>query len=153
MTFQCKKCKKYFYTDHKTQKFCCKDCYTKWQKGRLAYPNIVGKRGVKPRGFKKTPRDKFGSAQDIEWRKEVFERDNYTCQECGQIGGKLNAHHIKPFKKYPKLRLDLDNGKTLCIECHKKTDTYGWANYWESQIKSKIAEARIEATIVDNKLF
>lgn len=53
-------------------------------------------------------------------RLKVYERDNFKCQNCGQVGGELNAHHIKSFKKYPKLRLDLDNGITLCIGCHKE---------------------------------
>ena len=53
-----------------------------------------------------------------EWRTAVFERDGYTCQNCGQKGGKLNAHHMKPFALYPELRLDVDNGITLCKECH-----------------------------------
>ena len=39
-------------------------------------------------------------------------------------GGKLNADHIKPFSLFPELRFDLNNGRTLCVECHKKTDTY-----------------------------
>lgn len=59
------------------------------------------------------------------WRESVFKRDDFTCQECGQRGGKLNADHIKPFSTHPDLRLDLDNGRTLCVPCHKKTPTYG----------------------------
>ena len=74
-----------------------------------------------------------------QWRQDVFIRDDFTCQKCGQIGKELNVHHKKPFhklleevKKYlPLLDLyagamiytplwDLDNGITLCEKCHKK---------------------------------
>ncbi len=55
-----------------------------------------------------------------EWRISVFKRDNYTCQLCGQWGGKLNAHHDMPLSKAPLFLLDPSNGKTLCIACHKK---------------------------------
>lgn len=60
------------------------------------------------------------------WRKAVFERDHYTCIWCGDDrGGNLQADHIKPFSSYPALRFAIDNGRTLCVPCHKKTDTYG----------------------------
>ena len=59
-----------------------------------------------------------------DWVKKIFTRDNYTCQDCGVVGGKLQAHHIKSYKLYPELRESLENGRTLCVECHKKTDNY-----------------------------
>ncbi|MES2287158.1 MAG: HNH endonuclease [Bacteroidota bacterium] len=67
------------------------------------------------------------------WHRACFERDNYTCIWCGLkfikgITGKVILHvdHIKPFALYPELRFAIDNGRTLCIDCHKKTDTYGY---------------------------
>lgn len=65
------------------------------------------------------------SAKYKEWRESIFVRDNYVCQLCGQRGGKLNADHIKPFALYPELRLEESNGRTLCVPCHRKTNTWG----------------------------
>ena len=70
----------------------------------------------------KSPRPRY---EQTCWRKAVFERDNYTCQICGVRGGKLAADHIKPYAIYKEDRWKLENGRTLCDPCHKKTPTYG----------------------------
>jgi len=54
----------------------------------------------------------------VEWRAQVYSRDKYTCQVCGEVGGKLNAHHIKSWKHFTEERFNLDNGVTLCYSCH-----------------------------------
>lgn len=65
-----------------------------------------------------------------EWRSGVFKRDNYVCVIGGKDhGNKLHADHVKSFAHYPELRFDLSNGRTLCINCHKETENYGWRSY------------------------
>ena len=66
------------------------------------------------------------STEYKEWRKKVFERDNYTCCNCNIRGGFLHADHIKPFCKFIDLRFELENGRTLCVKCHYKI---GWNPY------------------------
>lgn len=64
------------------------------------------------------------------WRRAVLERDKHSCVWCGFKGtvGKndIVADHIKPFILYPELRFAIDNGRALCVPCHKTTDTYGF---------------------------
>lgn len=52
------------------------------------------------------------------WRRAVFKRDKYTCQCCGEIGGKLRGHHILSFAENKEFRYDIKNGITLCNKCH-----------------------------------
>jgi|SRR3990167_1182229 len=59
------------------------------------------------------------------WREAVFARDKFTCQKCGIIGGFLQADHIEPFAYFPELRFEVSNGRTLCVPCHLKTETFG----------------------------
>lgn len=58
-----------------------------------------------------------------EWRKKILARDK-KCVLCGSIK-KLEVDHIKSLALYPHFGLDLENGRVLCYQCHKKTDTYG----------------------------
>lgn len=131
--FYCLECNKKFWRspshiEKGDCKFCSRKCYQKWQIGK--------KKNVK-RDFhkEKNPSWKGGitpinmlirnSNKYKEWRIAVFERDNYTCQECMDKCGNghdvyLEAHHIKPFATYPELRFNIDNGITLCKKCHIK---------------------------------
>lgn len=64
------------------------------------------------------------------WRIAVFQRDRFTCVFCGfkSRGRKpsdIHADHIKSFAYYPELRFAIDNGRTLCIPCHKITENFG----------------------------
>jgi predicted HNH restriction endonuclease len=56
------------------------------------------------------------------WRLSVYQRDGFKCKKCGQKlrkGRNLQAHHIMPWATYPLLRYDVNNGITLCWDCHK----------------------------------
>lgn len=82
------------------------------------------------------------------WRMSIFKRDFFTCQHCGAKNRKgekyiFDADHIYPFSKIlddynitsieeaiscEKL-WDIENGRTLCRDCHKKTETWGMNQY------------------------
>lgn len=88
-------------------------------------PNISGSNHWNWQGGITSEQKRHRNALEYKlWRKAIFNRDNYTCQICGISGVYLQADHIKPFAYYPELRLSIDNGRTLCINCHSNTDTY-----------------------------
>lgn len=82
-----------------------------------------------------------------DWRESVFERDNYTCQECGERGGDLNADHITEFSILVEknnitsveeaLNCDelwsIENGQTLCENCHQEKTRAFMKDYWKNQ--------------------
>ena len=69
------------------------------------------------------------------WRKAIFEKDNFICQKCNQLGGNLIAHHINNFADFPELRFAINNGITFCKECHKKFHKkYGNKNNTKEQL-------------------
>jgi len=52
-----------------------------------------------------------------EWGKKVRSRDNEICQRCGS-NIHVSAHHIIPKANDQSKALDVDNGITLCRNCH-----------------------------------
>lgn len=56
-----------------------------------------------------------------EWRASVLERDNFTCKWCDKWCKKTEIHHIIPIKDDLTKIFDINNGITLCYECHRKT--------------------------------
>ena len=92
---------------------------TEIKKGQHLSPNTEFKPST-PSGISTEVMLIRASSEYVAWRKAVFERDNYTCQNCGRRGGKLEAHHIKSFALYPELRLEVSNGITLCKLYHRK---------------------------------
>ena len=72
-----------------------------------------------------------------EWRFSVYARDNFICRRCGSRGGKrgLEAHHIKNWASNKDLRYDVNNGITLCYNCHKEFHKrYGKCDNSQEQI-------------------
>lgn len=77
-----------------------------------------------------------------EWRLAVFKRDDFICIWCKDTSRNINADHIKAFSvilrenkissieeaEKCKELWDINNGRTLCVECHKTTETYGNSN-------------------------
>lgn len=142
VSYSCLECDKVFF-DYiaRKRKYCSASCRSKYVMRRDGAWHKGIKTGLVPRSaFKKgsggenhwnwkggrgTIRHRLMQQSDYrDWRKAVFERDNYTCQHCGITGVYVQADHIKPWAKYPKLRYRIDNGRTLCVDCHEKTETF-----------------------------
>jgi 5-methylcytosine-specific restriction endonuclease McrA len=95
-------------------RFCSKDClYTylfktnpenhpRWLGGK-SQENQIGR----------------GTLEYQEWRINVWKRDFFTCKKCLKIGKDLNAHHINSWVDNVDDRYSIDNGVTLCGDCHK----------------------------------
>lgn len=80
----------------------------------------------------------------INWRRQVYERDGYSCLCCkDKSGGNLNAHHLDGFNWCVEKRTDVGNGVTLCNKCH--TDfhrVYGYGDNTHEQYDEWIRNKR-----------
>jgi hypothetical protein len=65
------------------------------------------------------------------WRRSVLERDRYMCACCDGADN-LHVHHIRSYIEHQDIRCDIDNGITLCPECHMKFHSrYGKSGFTE----------------------
>ena len=140
-----------WYTHLKTQKLCSRSCarrtdefksnLTKVNTGKISIsrgkprPNRAGvnsnfwRGGVSEKN--RTERQNFErDVGYVQLRRDIFHRDNYTCQVCGdrtKVGHriKIQIDHVKPYLLFPELRMEPNNLRTICVPCHYKTDTYG----------------------------
>ncbi len=131
----CNHCGKPYEPKRLNQKYCSKQCGHSFR-GEV-YPKVHRSCPICSKGFS-GPKNQTYCSPDcrreaynikkgwktsrIEWnslREFIFERDNYTCQDCGKflmdIG--LAAHHIKPL--YKGGINDERNLISLCHKCHK----------------------------------
>lgn len=79
-------------------------------------------------GRKTDGQDRRKDYKYLAWRRKVLKRDNWVCVLCGTTKD-IQADHIKEWGNYPQLRYRVSNGRTLCVQCHRKTPNYGMKAY------------------------
>lgn len=72
--------------------------------------------------------DKRGRVVEQEWREKILEKDNFECKKCGSREH-LQAHHVYSWLNYPKKRLEINNGVTLCRSCHLELHRHNGFSY------------------------
>jgi 5-methylcytosine-specific restriction endonuclease McrA len=107
---KCERCQQEFTTNRGNltrphQRFCSIKCAT-WINGNTPLKKKI-----------------WSSKEARQWRASIRKRDK-VCVRCG-ANKKLHCDHIKPKSLYPEQMFDIDNGRLLCFDCHKKTPTYG----------------------------
>lgn len=76
-----------------------------------------------------------------QWRDAVKKRDGYQCVECCASDVVLHAHHLKSWSRFPNLRFDIDNGKTLCVPCHEKVHGFKFDVYHSHDKRPRARDA------------
>jgi hypothetical protein len=110
-----------------------------WNKGKVC-PQFHGANGGGWKGGVTALYDQIrNSTQMRQWKSDIYTRDKFTCQHCGDNqGGNLNAHHIMAFslilQKHEITSMEqaikceelwnINNGITLCEKCHIKIHYY-----------------------------
>lgn len=116
--------------------------YTPWNKGKQ-HLLITGNKNprwiedrTKLQKYGETNKDRRSSAYR-DWRINIFKRDNYKCKidNC-DCDGKIVAHHILSYTKFPELRYEINNGITLCKFHHplKRTEEINFVSLFRGLV-------------------
>ena len=85
------------------------------------------------------------------FRNKVFERDHFQCRICLKKNCSLDAHHIKDRSEIINGGYVLENGITLCPDCHEKAEEFhrtGWASPgWFPEDLYKLIGSSLEKAI------
>src|SRR3990167_5978059 len=136
--------------DSNRGKYCSEECR---RLSRRTLPReIVCERCGKVKLSTKGRVNRFCSHKYVQWRRKVLVRDSRACLECGVdwngewgLRSNLNVDHIKPFSEllfsnnikslkdaYSCSELwDMANARTLCGDCHRRTENYGFNQYFK----------------------
>lgn len=138
-----KKCRKEYIRQHHIIETVCTNCNKDIEVNKYRY-NMTKKhfcnrscfheyQSIKKDEYEKCAHVLRTSQEYKVWRKSIFERDKYSCSECGNTKDRLHAHHIKHLNKIfidndfdidktlkSKIFNDINNGITLCADCHRK---------------------------------
>lgn len=138
ISYNCENCGKLVsvkpYTYNKSEHHYCSDNCTRehrptWFNGEKIY-------NYDPKRSNELRKSQRKSQEDSIFINGVKKRDNYTCQCCDNRGGKLVSHHLESYNSNVEGRYNIDNGITLCEECHKKFHKqYGYGNNTTEQYK------------------
>lgn len=110
----CKNCAKQYVIVNKKY-YLCQNCnYKRLHKGKTEYEVSIEKK-------KLNPIIKVQATGESELFKEIWKERPNICVHCKRVLHKFNIWyfaHIKPKSTHPKLRLDKNNIRILCVDCH-----------------------------------
>jgi hypothetical protein len=86
--------------------FCSLECWYEYNRGNNHYGYCGGQ-------------NERMNSEYHKWHNAVIERDKGYCRLC-HSQKRLEVHHIYRFAIYPNMRWDIENGITLCHDCHIK---------------------------------
>lgn len=155
----CEQCKASFKVKKRTKanRFCRLQCYwtskvgkpaptlgykypfkeRPWQKGTRTGPN--NGKWIADRTKLKVGRTQAYDNRYRDWMKAVKNRDGWQCRIANRsCSGRLEAHHILPWRSHAELRYEINNGITLCQyhHPHKREDEFKLSPYFKSLVES-----------------